>query len=120
MTKVKLTNLNRQFNQEIEKYAHEEEIQALDMIFSLAQIETYEHTMDNSSLDSSFGLMLHKLRKNGYAFLGIGKAPWVHQGRDMAIVFEDSYDFKKYWYHVSSSAVEWWQEQVAIYLGKDI
>ena len=40
----------------------------LDMIFSSAQIETYEHTMDNSSLDTSFGMMLHNLRKNGYVF----------------------------------------------------
>lgn len=117
---MELTNLDRQHNKDIETYAHEEEIQALDMIFSSAQIETYEHTMDNSSLDTSFGMMLHNLRKNGYVFIGIGKAPWVHNGRDMAIVFEDPYDFKKYWYHTNSFITEWWQEQVAIYLGKDV
>ena len=51
--------------------------------------------------------------------MGIGKAPWVHYDRDIAIVFEDVDTFQKYWYHTNSYIIEWWQEQVALYLGKD-
>ena len=117
---MELTNIHKKFLKEMELYATQEEIEALDMIFSSAQIETYEHTMDNSSLEISFGKTLHNLRKNGYMLLGIGKAPWVHQDRDMAVVFEDSITFQRYWYHTTQLITSWWQEQIAIYLGKDI
>ena len=38
---------------------------------------------------------------------------------DIAIVFEDIDTFQKYWYHTNTYIVEWWQDQVALYLGKD-
>ena len=117
---MELNNVEKEYIRDIEKYAHADEIERLDMIHSSAQISGYEHTMDNSSLDTSFGKMLHKLRTNGYAFMGIGKAPWLHHERDMAIIFEDVDTFEKYWYHTNSYIVEWWQEQVALYLRKDI
>lgn len=115
-----LNNLEKQWIKDLDTYARKDEIERLDMIFSSAQIETYEHTMDNSTLDSSFGETLHKMRAHGYNFLGVGKAPWVHNGRDMAIIFEDESDFQKYWYHTNSHIIEWWQEQVALYLGKEL
>lgn len=116
---MEFINFEKQYLKDIDTYASKEEIERLDMIFSSAQIETYEHTMDNYSMDSSFGEFLHKLRSQGYVFMGIGKAPWVHYDRDIAIVFEDVDTFQKYWYHTNSYIIEWWQEQVAWYLGKD-
>ena len=117
---MELNDLEKQWCKDLDMYAHKDEIERLDMIFSSAQIETYEHTMDNFTLDSSFGETLHKMRTYGYNFLGVGKAPWVHNGRDMAVVFENEYDFQKYWYHTNSYIIEWWQEQVALYLGKEL
>ena len=117
---MELNNLEKQLCKDLDMYAHKDEIERLDMIFSSAQIETYEHTMDNFTLDSSFGETLHKMRTYGYNFLGIGKAPWVHNGRDMAVVFEDVDTFNKYWYHTNEYIISWWQEQVALYLRKDI
>ena len=116
---MEFTNYEKQFLKDLHTYASKEEIERLDFIFSPAQIETYEHTMDNFSLDTSFGEFLHKLRSQGYAFMGIGFAPWKHYDRDIAIVFEDIDTFQKYWYHTNSYIVEWWQDQVALYLGKD-
>ena len=84
-----------------------------------SRILALRSTMDNFSLDTSFGEFLHKLRSQGYAFMGIGFAPWKHYDRDIAIVFEDIDTFQKYWYHTNSYIVEWWQDQVALYLGKD-
>ena len=117
---MEFNDLEKQWIKAIDKYASKEEIERLDEIFSSAQIESYEHTMDNYSLDSSFGEFLHKLRSQGFAFLGTGKAPWIHGERDAAIVFEDVDTFQKYWYHTNFYIIEWWQEQVALYLGKDL
>lgn len=117
---MEFNDLEKQWIKDIDTYGSKEEIERLDMIFSSTQIETYEHTMDNYSMDSSFGEFLHKLRSQGYAFLGVGRAPWIHGGRDMAIVFENVDTFDKYWYHTNSYIIEWWQEQVALYLGKDL
>ena len=116
---MEFNNLEKQWIKDIDTYAFKEEIERLDMIYSSAQIETYEHTMDNFTLDSSFGKTLHNLRSNGYAFMGIGRAPWIHSGRDMAVIFEDVDTFQKYWYHTNAFIIEWWQEQVALYLRKE-
>lgn len=117
---MELNSLEKQWIKDINTYVSKEELERLDAIYSSAQIETYEHTMDNFSLDSSFGETIHKLRTYGYAFMGIGRAPWVHHDRDMALIFEDVDTFQKYWYHINSYIVEWWQEQVALYLGKEL
>ena len=117
---MEFTNIEKQWRKDLNTYASKEEMEHLDMIFSSAQIETYEHTMDNYSMDSSFGEFLHKLRSQGYVFLGVGKAPWIHSGRDTAIVFEDVNTFQKYWYHTNSYIIEWWQEQVALYTGRSL
>lgn len=116
---MEFTDIDKKYFKDLDTYATKEEIERLDAIYSSAQIETYEHTMDNSSLDTSFGETLHKLRAYGFAFMGIGKAPWVHNGRDMAVIFEDADTFQKYWYHTNSYIIEWWQDQVALYLRKD-
>ena len=117
---MELNDLEKQWCKDLDTYTRKDEIERLDMIFSPAQIETYEHIMDNSTLDSSFGKTLHKMRTCGYNFLGVGNAPWVHNGRGMAVVFENEHDFQKYWYHINSYLIRWWQEQVALYLGKEL
>lgn len=117
---MEFIDVEKQFIKDLDMYASKEEMERLDMIFSSAQIEGYEHTMDNYSMDSSFGEFLHKLRSQGYAFLGVGRAPWVHYDRDTAIVFEDINTFQKYWYHTNSYIVEWWQEQIALYTGRSL
>lgn len=116
---MEFNNYEKQFLKDLDTYASKNEIERLDMIYSSTQIESYEHIMDNSSIDSSFGKFLHKLRSQGYTFLGIGKAPWPHYDRDIAIVFEDVDNFQKYWYHTNLYIIEWWQSQVALYLGKE-
>lgn len=117
---MEFTNYEKQFLKDLDTYARKEEIERLDMIFSSAQIETYEHTMDNFTMDSSFGEMLHKMRSYGHAFLGVGKAPWLHSGRSMAVVFEDIDTFTKYWYHINDYIIDLWRDQVAVYLGKEL
>lgn len=111
-------NVDDMYAKDLKAYASKEEMAMLDAIHSSAQIETYEHTMDNFSLDCSFGIFLHKLRSEGYAFVGIGTAPWAHNGRTIAVIFEDSDTFQKYWYHTNDYIIEWWQDQVSEYLGR--
>ena len=65
-----------------------------------------------------FGKVLTKLRQQGYTFLGTGRAPWLHNGRDVAVVFEDFRTFDKFWYHVSTWIVEDWKDEVDLYFGK--
>lgn len=115
---MEFTDYEKAFLWDIEHFARDE-IFLMNNTFSAAQVETYEHTMDNMSMDTSFGEMIHKLRQYGYNFLGVGIAPWVHSGRDMAVIFEDNITFQKYWYHIDSYLIEWWKEQIDLFLGKE-
>lgn len=115
---MEFNDLEKQWVRDLDKYASAEEIERLDMIFSSAQIDSYEHTMDNSALDTSFAIFLHKMRTNGCNFLGIGKAPWPHHERNMAVVFEDADTFEKYWWHTNDYIIDWWREQILLYQGK--
>lgn len=115
---MEFTNFEREFLEDLKRYPFQEEIKQLETVFSSAEIETYEHTMDNSSIDTSFGKVLMKLWQQGYTFLGTGRAPWLHNGRDVAVVFEDFRTFDKFWYHVSTWIVEDWKDEVDLYFGK--
>lgn len=95
-----------------------EEIETIYNIFPSYKVETFIHTMDNYTMDSYFGIILDKMKKLGYTFLGVGNAPYTHSGRSMAVVFEDNKTFETYWYHVDAHIVEWWQEQVDLFLRK--
>lgn len=112
---MEFTNFEKEFLEDLKRYPFQEEIERLEIVFSSAEIETYEHTMDNSSIDTSFGKVLTKLWQQGYTFLGIGRAPWLHNGRDVAVVFEDFRTFDKFWYHVSTHIIEWWKDEVDLY-----
>ena len=95
-----------------------EEIETIYNIFPSYKVETFIHTMDNYTMDSYFGIILDKMKKLGYTFLGVGNAPYTHSGRSMAAVFEDNETFEIYWYHIDAHIVEWWQEQVDLFLRK--
>lgn len=113
---MEFTNIEKEWLQDIKKYACDDEVERILLVeFPPYMIETYNHTMDNYSIDTSFGMVLHKLRKEGYMFLGTGKAPWQHNGRDMAVIFEDTSTYDKYWYHTTSFIIEVWQEQARLF-----
>lgn len=84
---------------------------ALKKAYTSSSIYFYEHEMDNSFIHSSYGKTINNMRSRGYQILGIGNAPYVHQGQNLAVVFEDMETFTRYWCHLSQSTYEWWLEQ---------
>ena len=113
---MEFTNYEREFMKALTPHTVEELLR-IKTVWAAYRVESFQHTMDNYTMDSYFGKVLDKMKNLGYTFLGVGNAPYTHGGRSMAVVFEDA-NFEKYWYHVDAHIVEWWQEQVELFLGE--
>lgn len=87
---------------------------ALAVSFSPERIASYQHEMDNSFINWSYGLTVHNLRRLGYQILGTGASPWVHLGQEMAVVFEDCETFEKFWCHISMPIFRAWLRQTEL------
>lgn len=97
------------------RYVTKQEIAALEQEITSTEIASYEHEMNNSFVDLSFGKTIDNLRKQNYNFIGIGKAPYPHHDWHWAIVFEDNTTFEKYWCHIDDYLVDDWREEKGKY-----
>lgn len=100
-----------EYKKETQKYATESEITALHVVFDSSVLVSYYHEMDNSFIDTSFGKTVHNLRSRDCQLLGIAEAPWAHRGDNLAVIYENIEDYKRYWVHINQRILDWWLEQ---------
>ena len=110
---MEFVNYERQYQHAFELYVHSLDRLALSVVYSSATIETYQHDMDNAFVSTSYGETVHNLRSRGCQILGTGRAPWLHRGDDVAIIYEDAETYEKYWCHINEKILNWWLEQAA-------
>lgn len=90
-----------------------EDLAALRESYDSTRLQTFHHSMDNGFLDTSYGVTCENLRQSGYKAIGVCyNTPWVHQGRDCAIVYKDTNTEEVNWVHINDIILRVWNKEV--------
>ena len=112
---MEFTDYEKVHKENFKRFVTDKDIAALEDEITSTEISTYEHEMNNSFMDLSFGKTLDNIRFSGYNFIGIGKAPYPHHDWHWALVIEDNKTFEKFWFHLPNYLVEDWREEKGKY-----
>ena len=110
-----MIDYEKEYEHNFKAYVKEIHLLALDNYLTSTEINTYEHEMDNSFIDCSFGATINNIERSGYNFIGIGEAPYPHHDWHYAIVLENKKTFEKYWCHIPAYLIEDWNEEKGKY-----
>ena len=108
---MEFVNYEQKYKKAFDMYVHNLDRQALSVVYNSAAVDTYQHDMDNSFVNTSYGETVHNLRTRGCQILGTAKAPWPHRGDDIAIIYEDVDTYERHWCHINERILKWWLEQ---------
>ena len=88
---MEFINYEREYKKTFDLYVNDLDKRALGVVYSSAAIDAYQHDTDNSFVSTSYGMTVHQLRTRGCQILGTAKAPWIHRGDDIAVIYEDCF-----------------------------
>ena len=103
------------YKQNFKQFVKPHHLVALEEDLTSTEISVYEHEMNNSFIDCSFGKTIDNIEFSGYNFIGIGKAPYPHHDWYWAIVIEDKKTFDKFWCHLPDYLAQDWREEKGKY-----
>lgn len=112
---MEFINPDKQYEKETKEYCSKQDIAALSNDYSTAEVSDFQHTIDNSFLESSYGKTCDTMRQRGYQILGLcSNAPWYHGNCYSAVVFEDTRNYDIFWCHINDTITNWWKGQANV------
>lgn len=108
---MEFINYEREYAKDFKEYCNQNDVIALKNVYSSELLSTFTHASDNGFIETSFGKTIHQLSLRNCQFLGTARAPWVHRGDDLAVIYEDVNTFETFWCHINNKILTWWVEQ---------
>ena len=93
---MEFIDYEKEYRKNFQRFVTPEILTILEEDLTSTEIANYEHEMNNSFIDCSFGKTIDNIQFSGYNFIGIGKAPYPHHDWHWAVVIEDNKTFEKF------------------------